>query len=502
MSSVPKESSHTAQRWIKSVLDIYLIPILIPSILLTCSVKYSSNGLSPIYNMSTSGSIVSTLTLAALIHVNAQWRLQRATQTMVYSFILLASSYFGYLVHLILNSDLDINQTRENFQNDVVALGTGKSYSAILLPTLIIWFQVFLCVMTFLTIFRYRWRKFYFGESFILSQCISSFCSVWTATTLLSNEQLLYRNRPRLFNNYLVEQTTHVLLDSGAITATTLLVLKLSNKLTPSRALRNFLAYVTIASSLVLIYLRASTLLNEAPITWLVGYIFATHQRLSLFSLWVSTVAGCVAFSIAWSQNSTGTNSIIRKVFHAVICMIFITGYKGDMGFTSFAAGATLLAFILLETFRVLRLKPIGQYLEKVCRTLRSGHDNSSITINHIYLLMGLFLPVWLLPMNSSKLSISSGLIAVGIGDTFAALIGTMVGRNKITATNKTLEGFLGGLLSQIVFKLWWIGFQSFQEELTFLIASAMVSFAELFILYDNLALSLVMTLLTTCLCH
>lgn len=45
-----------------------------------------------------------------------------------------------------------------------------------------------------------------------------------------------------------------------------------------------------------------------------------------------------------------------------------------------------------------------------------------------------------------------SGVLVLGIGDSFAAIIGKSIGRIKILKTSKTLEGFIAFVASIVIF--------------------------------------------------
>jgi len=58
------------------------------------------------------------------------------------------------------------------------------------------------------------------------------------------------------------------------------------------------------------------------------------------------------------------------------------------------------------------------------------------------------------------RLAQLSGIISVGIGDSFASIIGSKIGVHKWPGSKRTLEGSLAGLVAQFIFIscLWYFG--------------------------------------------
>jgi dolichol kinase len=106
-------------------------------------------------------------------------------------------------------------------------------------------------------------------------------------------------------------------------------------------------------------------------------------------------------------------------------------------------------------------------------------------------------IPLWLLPQttNPSKLSLSSGVLAVGVGDAAAAILGTIYGRTQLgLRSGKTWEGLIGNILAMVAFKLVWVGYLGFVSEFSFIMAAIITAFVEAISCNcDNLVLPLVM---------
>ena len=103
-----------------------------------------------------------------------------------------------------------------------------------------------------------------------------------------------------------------------------------------------------------------------------------------------------------------------------------------------------------------MRLWPVGEALNRGFRPLLDSRDAGPLIVTHFYLLLGFSLPIWLYPLRdyyrrksrlrfcvaypkiahdiltaASKLGMYSGVLALGIGDSMAAIAGKLIGRFK-----------------------------------------------------------------------
>lgn len=362
-------------------------------------------------------------------------------------------------------------------------------FFADIIPGLLLFSQIHLCSMVQHELLSRARRKFTFGEASIISQLVSAAYSTWALTTY---------SRYSGAGPFEVSLTTDIVLNIGFIMFVITFIPPYSFLRGRYKFTRYFLLLLASSISYLVIQSLITPTSNRTPIIWLADYIFATHQRLSLFSLWLSTVTGCISFSISWANMVGRTNSLARKIFHLAIVVVFITGYNQDLDFSRFASGGILVVMFVLEVVRAWQLEPLSNALEKVCQAMRGKWDNKYITLSHIYLLVGIFLPLWLLPNNGAskdKLRLASGLISVGVGDSAAAIVGTLMGVTKIRRNSeKSIEGFIGNIISMIIFQLVWIGYVDFSSQFSFLIAAILTAVVEVVSnTCDNLVLPLVM---------
>lgn len=477
-----------------AMLDNVVGSSLVPTIMSIVTGKmYGTDRLDLIYSCATVGTVISAVTCSLHSEIRLHTR-SRNRLTILTTILLTLSLCTSIILFHILRHNLgpktsyvlpsNLQEAEKSSPSDVFR---HHLYGDII-PGFIVFSQAVLCLLTRFELMNRAKRKFSVGESSILSQLTSATYLVWALSTYSKVTEA---------GPFEVSQTTDILLNVG-LTLFTVTFL-------PSYLFLNqrntFARYFLLLSGVIVSFYISHNLVKTPrindPLTWLVDHIFATHQRISLFSLWLSAVAACIGFSTSWSRMVGQTNSFARKIFHMAICVVFITGYNQDLEFTRFASGGMIIVMLALEMIRAWNLWPLGMHLEDVCRTLRGKWDNRYLTLSHVYLLVGTMIPLWLLPqtISPSKLSLSSGVIAVGVGDAAAAIIGTLYGRTQLgLRSDKTLEGFIGNILAMATFKLIWVGYSGFIDEFSFAIAAILTAFVEAISCNcDNLVLPLVM---------
>ncbi|XP_044161709.1 LOW QUALITY PROTEIN: dolichol kinase [Bufo gargarizans] len=205
-------------------------------------------------------------------------------------------------------------------------------------------------------------------------------------------------------------------------------------------------------------------LIKRQPLFWLVEFLVQSWTRLYLLSYWVLlALSACV---IVLYQNSKRTpdskklqvSTVTRKYFHFLAVATYIPGILYDMQLLFVASVACLAVFVLLEYIRYFRIRPLGQTLRQLLTLFLDERDSGPLILTHIYLLLGMSLPVWLFPrLCAASLSSPStllpycGVLAVGVGDTIASVCGSSMGEIKWPGTKKTFEGTMMGIFAQVI---------------------------------------------------
>uniref|UniRef100_A0A182NR79 dolichol kinase n=1 Tax=Anopheles dirus TaxID=7168 RepID=A0A182NR79_9DIPT len=109
-------------------------------------------------------------------------------------------------------------------------------------------------------------------------------------------------------------------------------------------------------------------------------------------------------------------------------------------------------------TARLIQLTPVAKALNVAVNLFVDEKDAGAIALTPVYLLVGCSLPLWLHPSpcdltNSSglqMLTLSAGVLSIGVGDTAASVAGYYIGKHKWHAgTSKSVEGTIASVLLQ-----------------------------------------------------
>lgn len=146
-------------------------------------------------------------------------------------------------------------------------------------------------------------------------------------------------------------------------------------------------------------------------------------------------------------QRNEKSNTRTRKIFHILVVLVFVPGLIYQCTFLFVASGVALALLIVLETMRIIQLKPFYLVLETAVRSFIDEKDAGYVALTPIYLLVGCSMPMWLHPCpcdltdsaGFELIPLLAGVVSVGIGDTFASIIGSKFGRHKWPSKEKNL---------------------------------------------------------------
>lgn len=148
-------------------------------------------------------------------------------------------------------------------------------------------------------------------------------------------------------------------------------------------------------------------------------------RRMTLIGFWCLFLIGGI-----WSAQilkPMTQNIIIRKWFHFIAIGLFLPAHFLDPSFLQLALSAATVVFFIVEALRLSSIPHLSPTIDRFLSPFTDHRDNGPIIFSHFSLLLGLALPIWIYPLTpkDSQLLPMSGLIGLGIGDSFAAIIGT-----------------------------------------------------------------------------
>uniref|UniRef100_A0A3Q0S5J8 dolichol kinase n=3 Tax=Heroini TaxID=318529 RepID=A0A3Q0S5J8_AMPCI len=209
-----------------------------------------------------------------------------------------------------------------------------------------------------------------------------------------------------------------------------------------------------------------SLFIGRHPIMWLLDFITLNDRRLCLLAYWVflSVVASCVVLHQNYQRQSGSkkhqASTIVRKYFHLIVVATYIPGLIYDRQLLHVASVGCLAVFLFLEYVRYFRIRPLGQLLRQLLTLFLDERDSGPLILTHIYLLLGMSLPIWLFPGPCAPKGILpgagglvpyAGVLAVGVGDTVASVFGSTMGEIHWPGTKKTMEGTATSVFAQII---------------------------------------------------
>lgn len=208
-------------------------------------------------------------------------------------------------------------------------------------------------------------------------------------------------------------------------------------------------------------------LIRRNPLLWLLQFLFYTETRIYLLAYW--SLLAAMACLVVLYQNAKRSSSeskkhkaptITRKYFHFIVVATYIPGIIFDRPLLYVAATVCLAVFIFLEYVRYFRIKPLGHTLRSLLSLFLDERDSGPLILTHIYLLLGMSLPIWLIPRPCTQkdslegaraLVPYAGVLAVGVGDTVASIFGSTMGEIRWPGTKKTFEGTMTSIFAQII---------------------------------------------------
>lgn len=175
-------------------------------------------------------------------------------------------------------------------------------------------------------------------------------------------------------------------------------------------------------------------------------------DNFKLISIWfgILVVGIAVVFNVKWEFN------LRRKLWHFLIFGTIFPSFVYNPSLTELALLGSIVIFILVEAIRVNKITYLGDFLYKKLYKFQDFKDlKGPLNLSYIYLILGVTIPIVLQDIlykgETNNLKSYIGLVSLGLGDTFASIIGKQWGKYKIPGSNKTFEGIAAFIISSYI---------------------------------------------------
>lgn len=204
------------------------------------------------------------------------------------------------------------------------------------------------------------------------------------------------------------------------------------------------------------------------PLAWIYRFLRRDRVAAAIVAYWLATLPAAL-WLIGRIRRSGALRRIeVRKLFHALALLLFVPALIARPHFLALAYGVALCVGLLVECTRALRVAQLGDTIEAYMRQFTDDRDDAgagAIT-THLYLLIGCAAPLWLHvglggggqrwaggAGGVAQLLPMCGLLAIGVGDAAAAIVGNRLARTHRWRphSGRSVEGSLAMLLSMVV---------------------------------------------------
>lgn len=216
-----------------------------------------------------------------------------------------------------------------------------------------------------------------------------------------------------------------------------------------------FVAVVFVGAGVFAVTVTARPVLGPGvdPVEWLWQYSTSTPVFVTLLRIWSGLAV--VALTVAFAAPPSALNAR-RKFWHVVYTAAAVVpdavriATRLDLPapqvaeFRNIALVVVFALLLLVETVRSTGFPPLGSTIQKAFAPFQDSRDSCGpLVILYLFLVLGTGLPFLVGPRVSAAYL---GLLAVGLGDTFALVVGKRFGTLKWAGhgNQKTVAGTLG----------------------------------------------------------
>jgi len=254
---------------------------------------------------------------------------------------------------------------------------------------------------------------------------------------------ILYPFFQRSLKNYLKSKDYHYLIEDR----------KKFRKLFQKHSINVWFGFIALVLTCLMPY--STFIIHENPFLWVIKYIYQP-RRIFLIAWWLCLLS-TIVIVMKWLLRKTSTLSDLnnkRKFYHMLAVLMFFPGYLIDRDFMFLSFAVAFCGMVMVEVIRYFKVYPVGVLFHQFMITFIDQKDTGTAILSHIYLLIGCAMPVWLNSLTNKTLPGVSGILALGVGDTMASIVGYRYGKIHWPKSKKTVEGTGGFIASILIFVL------------------------------------------------
>lgn len=196
-------------------------------------------------------------------------------------------------------------------------------------------------------------------------------------------------------------------------------------------------------------------ILKENAVQWLYEYIMNDPKKFQLLQTWIA-LSGITIPTVFFFVDKLSLN-IRRKVWHLFIIGALTytpTILFEEIEFTLITLLGTLVVFIIIELLRFTQLTFIGRFLFNKMIKFQDFKDlKGPLNVSYIYLLAGVSFPIvydYILHQEQVSIIRYMGILSLGVGDTFASVIGKKWGSFKWKGSDTSVQGSVAFVVSTL----------------------------------------------------
>lgn len=225
-------------------------------------------------------------------------------------------------------------------------------------------------------------------------------------------------------------------------------------------------AFAAALAGLAAMLASMSRALGRNALQWLLSSVRG-GLYVRVLSYWGALVLAGVPGVAVLGRAALRSTTVVRKLYHLLALALFApplafkewrSGEHPLRSFLSLSVGAALCLFLVVEALRLARAAPLDALVGRLYAPVLDARndDAKGLVVSHMYLLLAAAMPMWVFAATggvalraTSALGAVAlpycGMIVVGVGDTAAAVVGRLCGRNAWAVGGgrgrRTLEG-------------------------------------------------------------